>query len=939
MTPERWRQVQDLLHAAIAVPTTDRGTFLAKACAGDGELQSEVESLLAQTSGATGFLSVPAVAMARDLVRQEINLIGKHVGPYTIKSHLGAGGMGDVYLAEDTRLRRFVAIKALREAGPPSREGRARLLREARAAAALNHPNIAAIYDIIESTGDPTTPPHIVMEYVEGETLSDRLRSGPLPPGDALRIAMDVADALTAAHSQGIVHRDLKPANLRVNKEKRVKVLDFGLAQRLPTPTDTSTLTAEHTFQSLAPRIAGTPGYMSPEQVLGRPIGPSSDVFSLGVVLFQMLAGKRPFPSDDFASAAETMLMRPLPRVVDMSPDVMPAADALVGRMLDRDASKRPSAADVAEELRQLLRPAPVPVALWRRTAIPAAVLVSLAASAIVARDPLRRVLGLGAAGPPPRIVMATLPVDQPIPDERAAQVGAGIMAAISDNFGAVPRVTVLPRADAVPYLGVADNYQALQRALGATHVLRLSWRAVQPALRLETRLYHPGASTPEWIGTFQGDPAAIEGDTIAALTRTFEQRDPFRRFTREERERLQRVPTRSGAAFMAHAEALALLEGPKADTDRAISLLQQATMLDPQFVLAWSALGDAWWNKYQADKDPAQVANAKDALRRATALDPDSPLVHYALGDLQRRTGELSPAEASFRRALQFQPDFDAARRGLAQVLAASGRLSEGETLLRETIRVSRNWSNFFVLGTIEYRAGKYPDAANAFKQAIEAAPVQAGAFTMLGNSEYILGHLLEAVGNFEHAVQLGPSPQAYANLGLAYYDAGRFTEALHSYEQALQIEPSSVVNHRNIGDVKARLGRVADARAEYERAVALGNELLAVNPRDVRTIALIALCEAKLGRRANAERHLAGALALDSSSRDAWEKSAEVHALLNQQDEALRDLAIAVARGFEPRMARRDDDLASLRTLPRFEEILKNSPSNSSRPRGARP
>src|SRR5947207_5477256 len=161
MTPERWQQVQSLLEAALAIPVEDRAHFVAKACSGDAELRREVESLLAQASGATGFLSTPAIAVVHDFVQPEVNLIGRQVGPYTIKSRLGAGGMGDVYLAEDTRLHRLVAIKALREASPPSREARARLLREARAVAALNHPNIAAIYDIIESTGDATTPPHI----------------------------------------------------------------------------------------------------------------------------------------------------------------------------------------------------------------------------------------------------------------------------------------------------------------------------------------------------------------------------------------------------------------------------------------------------------------------------------------------------------------------------------------------------------------------------------------------------------------------------------------------------------------------------------------------------------------------------------------------------------------------------------------------------------
>jgi tetratricopeptide (TPR) repeat protein len=200
------------------------------------------------------------------------------------------------------------------------------------------------------------------------------------------------------------------------------------------------------------------------------------------------------------------------------------------------------------------------------------------------------------------------------------------------------------------------------------------------------------------------------------------------------------------------------------------------------------------------------------------------------------------------------------------------------------------------------------------------------------------VLGDLQQAVGNFEHAVRLGPTAAAHANLALAYYDSGRFADALHAYEQALQRDPRSASLHRDVGDVYQRLGRRAEARAEYERAVTLGNEQLSVNPRDVRTMGLVALCEAKLGRRAPAERHAAEAVAVDSSSREAWQRSAEVHALLGQPDAALRDLSIALARGFDPRMARTDGELSSIRKLPRFEEILKASPGNPQNTAGAR-
>jgi tetratricopeptide (TPR) repeat protein len=245
----------------------------------------------------------------------------------------------------------------------------------------------------------------------------------------------------------------------------------------------------------------------------------------------------------------------------------------------------------------------------------------------------------------------------------------------------------------------------------------------------------------------------------------------------------------------------------------------------------------------------------------------------------------------------------------------------------MRQTIRANPNWNNYFMLGTVDYRAGRYQAAAVAFKQATEALPTSAAAFTMLGNTQYVMRDLQQAVGNFEHAVRLGPTAAAYANLALVYYDSGRLADALLSYQEALRRDPKNVGNHRNIGDVYARLGRAADARAEYEQTIALGNEMLAVNPRDARTIALVALSEAKLGRRAEAERHAAEAVAVDATSREAWQRSAEVHALLKQPDAALRDLTIAVARGFDPQMARIDDDLASIRKLPRFDEILSGA------------
>ena len=229
-------------------------------------------------------------------------MIGTLIGPYRILGKLGAGGMGEVSLAEDTRLGRRVGLKTLSHAATHDPEAKRRLLREARAAAALNHPNIASIYDIVEADGRT----HIVMEYVSGGTLSLRLRQGPLPIDQVVDIGIQLTDALEEAHSHGIVHRDLKPANVCVTPEGKVKVLDFGLAKSRPLQASDATIDAPLTGPSLTQmgQVIGTPGYMSPEQLRGQSVDHRTDIYSLGVVLYELSTGQRPFSDSDVMGVA-----------------------------------------------------------------------------------------------------------------------------------------------------------------------------------------------------------------------------------------------------------------------------------------------------------------------------------------------------------------------------------------------------------------------------------------------------------------------------------------------------------------------------------------------------------------------------------------------------------------------------------------------------------
>jgi serine/threonine protein kinase/Tol biopolymer transport system component len=347
VTPERWRHIEDLYHRAQAHDLADRAAFLAKACGADETLRREVESLLAQPASVEGVLERAPVAVAAQIVANAPDsvLTGRRVGVYEVLSPLGAGGMGEVYRARDTKLGRDVAIKTLKRPFTTDRERLARFEREARALAALNHPNIGAIYGFDEFEGTPV----LVLELVEGETLADRLapqvaRGVGLPIDDTLKIGGQIAEGLEAAHAKGIIHRDLKPGNIKITPEGVVKVLDFGLAKLSQPPgaddpdvAVSTTMTANETQEGL---IVGTAAYLSPEQARGQTIDKRTDIWAFGCVLYDMLAGRPAFAGNSVSDTIASILERD-PDWRALPPSVPAHIRALVQRCLRKDRRHR----------------------------------------------------------------------------------------------------------------------------------------------------------------------------------------------------------------------------------------------------------------------------------------------------------------------------------------------------------------------------------------------------------------------------------------------------------------------------------------------------------------------------------------------------------------------------------------------------------------------
>src|SRR5262245_43763246 len=854
---------------------------------------------------------------------------GQKVGSYEIVSMLGAGGMGEVYRARDLKLGRDVAIKVLPDSVAGDPERLRQLTREAQLLAALNHPNIAAIYSLEEFQGSRG----LILELVDGPTLTDRLATGPLPLDEALRVAACLAEALLAAHDKGILHRDLKPANIKFAREGIVKVLDFGLAKVAPNNAGADEL--QSTQMTVDAKKVGsiivTPSYMSPEQARGKSVNKYTDIWAFGCVLYEMLTGQHAFGGHTFSDVVAAILMREpqwsaLPKAVPLK----------IRRLLERCLDKNPATRltslsealmDIRGALTQLDSTEAMPpvadmrvklLTPWRKTTT-RVVLVGIAGLTLsVAVSWLfENRLKPGSRGEIPMI--AVLPLANLSGDPSKDYIGVGVAETLTTDLAAVSGITVVSRT--MPEVPKGSKCLVrLAHELGVGFLLDGGVQENDRRWKVTVRLIRADGSVA-WGKSFEGTSAElfmIESSLANSLIDALQLQ-----LTQTERIKLGKQPTRDVAAFADYAKGRTLLErvDVPGNLDEAIQLFSDALERDRNFALAYAGLGEAYWARYQQTKDPDWTIKARQSTLEALRLDPNQPAVRRSLAIIYRGNGDTDTAIEELHRAIELH-DSDDLHQMLGQILADKGRINDAIVEFDKAIALRQNfWGNYDTKGLALYRAGRFADAAIAFERVTNLQPDNAGGFQRLGTAYHAAGDTAKALVNYNRALKLAPTPKAYANLGFFYYGQHKFAEAADAYLKALALDPISHASHRNLGDVYQRLGRTEDARKEYTTAVEITDRMLQVNAKDALTLSQRGLYEAKLGRRDAADTDAAAAVALAPANPQVIYNQAAVYALAGKREAALKALKDALAHGASQSVAREDDDLQSIRTQGEFK------------------
>jgi tetratricopeptide (TPR) repeat protein/TolB-like protein len=860
-------------------------------------------------------------------------MIGKTVSHYTILEKLGGGGMGVVYKAEDTRLKRFVALKFLPPELTHDELAKERFEQEARAASALDHSNVCTIHEIDETEDGQV---FICMAYYDGETLKHRLTRGPLTMDDTLNIVLQVAEGLRQAHEHGIVHRDIKPANVMLTKDGAAKIVDFGLA----------TLAGKAHLTS-ASEIAGTLSYMSPEQIHGSPLDHRSDLWSLGVTMYEMLTGRLPFVGAEAQTVLQAIAHQEPAPIESLRTGVPAPLAAIVSKCLQKDPEERyQSAADLRADLRHVkhaLTSATVssmkalpPVSSFRQrlrpvVALPVAVVVvaiTLLAAVPSARRTLQKWLNMPVV--PDQLHIAVLGFTNVGGDPANRAFCDGVTEILSSTLTKLEnfreKLWVVPasevRARDVKSAGEARNVFGVNLAVTGS-VLRAGDKVHLTVNLVDAETLRQINS--EVIEAPDADLPDLQ-DRVASATLQMVKV----KLEPTERKEITTGGTKVPKAYDIYVQARGTLENYQGENDpeRAAELFNQAIALDSGFALAHAGLAQADLESYRKKKDARQLDEAVASARRAVELDDRLGEVYATLGSLYATTGKYEDAVREFKRAIEIQPRNAGAFTGLARTYDALGNaVGAEETFKRAIVLRPEFWVGYTELGGFYYRRGRYEDAEKQFQKAVALTPQNAWAYNNLGAVYLVRGRDAQAREMFERSVAIRPLYAALSNLGTLYLKGGNLLFAATMYEKALVIRGTDFRVWGNLGTAYHFSDQKAKAKEAFAQAVKVVEQQRQVNPRDTRLLIDLAGYYGMLGERTKGLAIIEQVLRTPPTDADSMEKIGESFEDLGEREKAIEWIGKALKAGFSAATLEEGPALRDLRSDARFKKLIEES------------
>lgn len=835
-----------------------------------------------------------------------------------------------MYRAEDSRLKRSVALKRLAPALRSDPLYRRRFQEEAERASRFADQHVAAIYDVIDEQDEIL----LVMEYVEGETLRHRLHR-PMTLEEFLRIAVQCAEALVAAEHVGIVHCDIKPENIMLGSSGNVKILDFGVAKFLPRSDESSTVDRSGT-------IGGTPAYMSPEVLLERSADGRSDIFSLGLVLYEALAGHHPFLSDSYVATAQRILHEVATPIRVFNASVPEELEKIVAHALAKDPGDRYAhARDLLGDLRDVQagvtpskllperrRFGPTRKVSWVWLALPTAIL--LLGVLGLKSSGLRRWIGIGQT-PAAQMHLAILPFRATSEDANSRAFAQGLTETLAVRLTQLthtyPLQIVSPREVSAEDVKTAEQ---ARKTFGVSMVLEGSLRESNHLVRVSYSLVDTAKLTQlraDTVTVSSEKPFEMEDRVLESIiTQLGLELRP------QDRNALFAHGTQQPAAYDYYLRGRGYLqeyERPE-NLDSAITVFRNALKTDPNYALAYAGLGEAYLHRSEHSPGTALVTQAQESCQKAILLADDVPNGHICLGMVYNNTGEYESAVREFERAVRQDPTSDDGFTGLGLAYERLGKVSEAEqTYLRGIELRPQYWGGYAWLGGLYYRQARYQDAARMYTEMIALAPDSFRGYSNLGAMYLFQGRYRDAIPQFQRSISIYATPDAYSNLGAAYFLQGDYADASRTYEKAVEMNSQDVTLYMILGNLAESYywepGRASKAIPIYEKAISLAQERLRVNARNVDALSHLALFHAMLRQREVALGYLQRALRISPNEAELLFKAGKIRAQLGDEGDAVRYLQLAVKAGYSLFLIRDDPAFQTLANNVQFQELIR--------------